>query len=92
MQNFIDTLNWCGLCDLGFTSPKFTWLYQKADGSQIRERLDRAIATVDWTIKFPQAKLFHKSSFTSNHNPLVLKLVKEKTIPKHPKIFRFEAM
>lgn len=91
MQNFIHTLNLCGLHDLGFTGPKFTWLYQKVDGSQIRKRLDRAIVTVDWTIKFPQAKLFHQSSSTSEHNPLILNLVKEKTIPKHPKIFWFEA-
>uniref|UniRef100_A0A7N2L446 DUF4283 domain-containing protein n=1 Tax=Quercus lobata TaxID=97700 RepID=A0A7N2L446_QUELO len=92
MQNFIDTLNCYGLHDLGFTGPKFTWLYQKVDGSQIRERLDRVVATVEWTIKFPQAKLFHKSSSSSDHNPLVLQLVKEKIIPKHPKIFWFEAM
>ena len=77
---------------MGFTSPKFSWLYQKSNGSQIRERLDKVVATIDWIIKFAQAKLFHKSSSTADHNPLVLKLVKEKTIPKHPKIFRFEAM
>ena len=77
---------------MGFTGPKFTWLYQKSDGSQIRERLDKVVATIDWIIKFAQAKLFHKSSSTLDHNPLVLKLVKEKTIPMHPKIFRFEAM
>lgn len=53
MQWFVDTLNWCGLRDLGFSSPKFTWLYQQANGTQIRERLDRVVATCDWCIKFP---------------------------------------
>lgn len=27
MQRFVDTVNWCGLRDLGFIGPKFTWLY-----------------------------------------------------------------
>ena len=28
MKNFIDTINYCGLQDLGFIGPKFTWIYQ----------------------------------------------------------------
>ena len=92
MQQFVDALNWCGLRDLGFSGPKFTWLYQQSDGTQIRERLDRAVATVDWVIKFPQAKLFHRTSSASNHNPLVLNLMRKKLKPVQTKIFRFEAM
>ena len=92
MQQFVDALNWCGLHDLGFFGPKFTWLYQQSDGTQIRERLDRAVATVDWVIKFPQAKLFHRTSSASGHNPLVLNLMRKKLKPVQTKIFRFEAM
>ena len=44
MKNFTDSLNWCGLCDLGFVRPSFTWLYQRADRGQIKERLDRSLA------------------------------------------------
>ena len=43
MQNFVDTLSWCDLCDLKLFGPKFTWLYQQDDGSQIRERLVREV-------------------------------------------------
>ncbi|KAL0011221.1 hypothetical protein SO802_006329 [Lithocarpus litseifolius] len=75
MQRFMDTLNWCDLRDLGFIGPKFTWLYNMFDGTQIQERLDRALATVDWLIKFPSAKLFHKSSSVSDHCPHVLQLI-----------------
>ena len=39
MQRSVDTVNWCGLRDLGFIRSKFTWLYQQKDGFQIRERL-----------------------------------------------------
>lgn len=47
MANFVDTVNWCDLRDIGFIGPKFTWLYERSDGFQIRERLDRALATTD---------------------------------------------
>ena len=36
MKKFVDTLNWCGLKDMGFAGSKFTWLYRKSDGTQIR--------------------------------------------------------
>ena len=40
--------------------PLFTWLYLKEDGSQIRERLDRVLAMVEWYHLFPMAKhIFH---------------------------------
>nr|POE89050.1 hypothetical protein CFP56_60442 [Quercus suber] len=40
MARFKEVIDVCGLKDLGFIGPRFTWLYQKFDGSQIRERLD----------------------------------------------------
>ena len=44
MENFVDTINLCGLWDIGFVGPKYTWIYQNSDGTQIRERLDHALA------------------------------------------------
>ena len=75
MKNFIDTINFCRLRDLGFIGLKFTWIYHQGDGMQIRERLDRALATPDWVNMFPEAKLFHLSSSVSDHLPLVLQMV-----------------
>ena len=72
MARFNDSINFCGLKEVSFVGPSFTWLYQIRDGSQIRERLDRALASSDWHSLFPSAKLFHKSSSASDHNPLVL--------------------
>ena len=40
MDNFVEAINFCGLRDIGFVGPKFTWIYQRVDGIQIRERLD----------------------------------------------------
>lgn len=37
MANFVDTINCCGLRDIGFVGLRFTWLYVRQDGDQIRE-------------------------------------------------------
>ena len=56
MKIFFDPINCYGLKEVCFMGPLFTWLYQKEDGSQIREWLDRALATVEWFHLFPMAK------------------------------------
>lgn len=75
MANFNETINSCGLHDLGYNGPKFTWNYERADGVRIRERLDRALATLEWVRLFPLAKLYHLSSLVSDHAPLVLCMI-----------------
>ena len=92
MERFVEAINWCGLRDIGFTRPKFTWLYQRADGIKIRERLDRALATQEWRVKFPRAKLFHLTSVASNHSPLSLHMESKSNRKKVGKVFRFESM
>ena len=46
----------------------------------------------DWAIKFPLAKLLHKSSSTSDHSPLILQMVAKKKRAKSKRCFRFESM
>ena len=92
MAWFNASINYCGLKEVGFEGPKFTWLYQRRDGTQIWERLDRALASSDWHLLFPMAKLHHKSSYVSDHNPLLLQLFSKKIHQKFKKIFRFKSM
>ena len=92
MKYFVDTINCCGLKEVSFTGPLFTWLYLKEDGSQIRERLDRALATVEWFYLFPMAKLNHLSSSASDHSPLVLQLCAKPRKKRMGRVFRFESM
>ena len=92
MARFNASINYRGLKEVGFVGLKFTWLYQRRDGTQIRERLDRALASTNWHSLFPTAKLHHKSSSVSIHNPLLLHLFSKKIHQKHKKIFRFESM
>ena len=92
MKNFINTINFCCFRDLGFNGPKFTWIYYQADGMQIRERLDRALATLEWMNLFLEAKLFHLSSSVLDHSPLALRMVQKRRKKKTWKTFRVESM
>lgn len=90
--NFVDTINWCRLKEVGVVGPRFTWLYQREDGIQIRERLDRALATLEWLSFFPSAKLFHLASSASDHSPLSLHFERRHPKRKMGRVFRFESM
>lgn len=68
------------------------WLYQRGEGYQIRERLDRALVSSDWSLLFPKARQFHKSKSVSDHRPLLLKFFEEQKRGRHKKLFRFESM
>ena len=92
MKNFIETTNYYGLQDLGFIGPKFKWIYQRANGLQIREWLNRAMATPEWINIFPEAKIFHLTSSISNHSSLALRMVQKRRKKKGRKTFRFESM
>ena len=92
MKYFVDTINYCGLKEVRFTGPLFTWLYLKEDGSQIRERLDRALAMMEWFNLFPMAKLVHLSSSASDHSPLILQLFAKPRKKRMGRVFRFESM
>nr|POF04317.1 hypothetical protein CFP56_16374 [Quercus suber] len=92
MVHFVEAIDVCGLKDIGFVGPSFTWLYQRSDGVQIRERLDRALATAEWVSLFPAAKLHHLTSAASNHSPLLLRFTRKVMKKRGKKLFRFKSM
>ncbi|KAF4395706.1 hypothetical protein G4B88_013480 [Cannabis sativa] len=65
-----------GLIDLGFLGVKFTWFkrgsYASAGSNLKRARLDRALASADWRIAWPNAILNHLTASSSDHNPILL--------------------
>ena len=93
MEIFRDAIDVCGLRDLGYVGSKFTWRYIKRDGTQIRERIDRALASTTWSNLFPSAKVFHLSSSTSDHSQLSIHLdMRLMQRRSRRKLFCFEAM
>lgn len=91
MQLFREALDECGFMDLGFKGFPFTWSKHYRTGVSIWERLDRAVATVEWFSNFPGTRVHHIDSMTSDHKFLWIEQAGLEFQPKK-KPFRFEEM
>lgn len=72
MKIFKQSIDDCGLCDLGYTGNKFTWSKGSKQTGRIFERLDRALASLAWCSTFPNAEVLHLPSSHSDHLPLLI--------------------
>ncbi|KAA3483610.1 reverse transcriptase [Gossypium australe] len=93
MSEFRTALDDYSLSDLGFVGRWYTWERGKFLTSNIRERLDRGVATFDWVNLFPNYQLEHLSHSFSDHCPILLNTIsKPQNVPhNHIRHFRFEA-
>ncbi|KAL5751925.1 hypothetical protein ACOSQ2_022432 [Xanthoceras sorbifolium] len=89
---FVEWINRNNLVDLGFTGQKYTWVAKRNIGEDIWVRLDRALCSVDWRIKYAEGFIRHLPRVNSDHCPLLLH-TRSHHIPRGGlKPFRFEAM
>ncbi|KAL2937078.1 Protease HtpX-like protein [Bienertia sinuspersici] len=73
MDEFRLAIDDCRLRDLGFKGRPYTWQRGNSMDTLIRERLDRFMATVEWSAMFPEVEVLHLAIQNSDHAPLVLK-------------------
>uniref|UniRef100_A0A452ZIL0 Endonuclease/exonuclease/phosphatase domain-containing protein n=1 Tax=Aegilops tauschii subsp. strangulata TaxID=200361 RepID=A0A452ZIL0_AEGTS len=73
MVPFRDTLEICGLVDLGFSGVPFTYDNKRSGSVNVRVRLDRAVATNAWRNLFDFASVDHIPSPCSDHVAIFLK-------------------
>ena len=92
MGAFRETLSRCGLFDLGFVGPNFTWCNGRFGEQRTLIRLDRMVANEAWSRVFPDAKVHHVSMSSSDHCLLALFLRKDQCRMEGKKRFFFEAM
>ncbi|KAH1055130.1 hypothetical protein J1N35_033195 [Gossypium stocksii] len=93
MDAFHSTLEFCNLNDVGFIGRWFTWERGRFAHTNIRERLDRSVATLEWMNLFPSFQVEHLSHSFSDHCPLLLDTLRGMRNEKCNKenLFRFEA-
>ncbi|CAN1177927.1 LINE-1 retrotransposable element ORF2 protein [Linum perenne] len=82
-KSFIDLVDVCGLSDLPFQGPRFTWAR-----NNVSVRLDRALVNCNWLNRFPESKVLHLHKLKSDHRPIVLRSHNQVYSP-NSKPFRF---
>jgi exonuclease III len=92
MENFQRTLDDCGLLELGYRGPKFTWNNGKEGTEFIKERLDRVVAKKGWCEAFPEVEVVIGPAICSDHSPLsVFLLGQSEGKLRRPRNFKYEA-
>lgn len=89
LDGFKETINDCGLMDMGFIGNEFTRERSRGHHNWLHERLDRGLANLSWQNMFPDAQVRVCNVSTSDHLPLVVELNKQVYVPKGQR-FRFE--
>ena len=94
IAGFREMVDVCGLYDLGFEGRKWTFEKKVAGGSYCQVRLDRALATADWCMRFPLVQLTHLTAAASDHDPILLRWEQEpeRGRRRRSKIFKYEVM
>ncbi|KAA3486163.1 reverse transcriptase [Gossypium australe] len=93
MLDFRMALEDCNLFDLGFTGRWFTWERGRFQATNIKERLDRGVASPTWMDIFPNHKIEHLTHSFSDHRPILLDTMIDGCFDFQCKArsFRFEA-
>jgi hypothetical protein len=94
MALFKSCLDDCGLTDLGFLGPIFTWSNKQAGDALVRVRLDRAVANDELVACFDDIKVENIITTTSDHFAVLIRLqCADRPAMRRPvqSGFRFEA-
>lgn len=86
---FHNTIEECQLIEIDLNGGNFTREKSRGTSNWVRERLDRASATQSWWSKFPLCYLKVFQVSRSDHDPIILELMKVDILRKNFR-FRFE--
>ncbi|KAJ4836021.1 hypothetical protein Tsubulata_011341 [Turnera subulata] len=84
--HFWDWMGNCGLLDLGYKGPDFTWFR-----GDVAERLDLVLCNNAWRIRFPEGAVFHLPRRKSDHRPILLQESSMLAPPLASRPFCFQA-
>jgi hypothetical protein len=92
MEGLRDAIDVCGLADLGFEGRKWTYEKKAIVGSFYQVRLDRVLATADWTMRYPLARVRHHSVAALDHGLISLTWRSDESRGTKKKNFKYEVM
>jgi exonuclease III len=82
-SSFRNTIDLCGLEDLGYNGSIFTWINRHQGDQLIKSRLDRFLANSNWISMFPYYSNIHLNSFNSDHRPILLNFLQVPNVRKN---------
>lgn len=88
MVNFSNHVKRCGLIDMGYHGPAFTWCNKRFTSLPVYERLDRCFANAEWCIVFPNTAVYNLPIMYSDHPPILT--ITKPTTMKTKRSFKFE--
>ncbi|XP_019192832.1 PREDICTED: uncharacterized protein LOC109187166 [Ipomoea nil] len=74
IEGFNDALSGCRLNDLGMIGGRFTWERGHGTDAWVEERLDRAVATVEWTELHEEVIVQNLHTLSSDHTAIFVDL------------------
>lgn len=89
LDDFRNVVEECQLSEISLRGGKFTWERGRNTNDWVREKLDRGFSTESWLTKFPANNLRVIHTSVSDHEPIVLELLKT-SVSKKEFRFRFE--
>lgn len=90
ISNHVDD---CELNDLGYIGRWCTWERGRFLSTNIKDSLDRGVASLDWMNLFPSYQIEHLSHFFSDHCPILFNTMGTRRNDQcnRDKLFCFEA-
>lgn len=72
-RQFKEWIRRMGVLDLGYHGLAFTWSNSQGGKDNISQRLDRALATISWSMTYHETAVFHLPRFNSDHLPILIR-------------------
>ena len=73
MSAFRSLVKSCGLFDLGFSGPAYTWTNRRFSSKPLYQRLDRCLVNSDWCVNYPVSNVYNMPLLHcfSDHAPIL---------------------
>jgi hypothetical protein len=90
MNAFRSLVRQCGLFDLGFSGPAYTWSNKRFSSKPTFERLDRCLVNAEWCDVYPISNVYNMPLIHSLSDHAAILLSTDGPVRKIKKRFKFE--